>query len=166
MLGKIEGRRRRGDWRWCGWMASLTQWTWRWWRTGKPGVLQFTESQRIRHNLATEQRQQISQDETNSLVKVLKKNQSCIFAQKLVMISVCSLGSYVGTPKTAIWSLSCGVSALPGTFPTGTPHGCDSGLPIILFSSGCWSTQFGDVCAVPLLYCFYFPFLFMTAYWN
>ena len=31
---------------WDGWMASLTQWTWvwassgRWWRTGKPGVLQ------------------------------------------------------------------------------------------------------------------------------
>ena len=36
---------------WDGWMASLTQWTWvwassgRWWRTGKPGVLQawFTD---------------------------------------------------------------------------------------------------------------------------
>ena len=33
---------------WDGWMASLTQWTWvwadfrRWWRTGKPGVLQST----------------------------------------------------------------------------------------------------------------------------
>ena len=41
MLGKIEGRRR-----WDGWIASPTQWTWvwassgRWWRTGKPGVLQ------------------------------------------------------------------------------------------------------------------------------
>ena len=29
MLGKIEGRRRRGDDRgWDGWMATLTQWTW------------------------------------------------------------------------------------------------------------------------------------------
>ena len=34
------------DQRWDGWMASPTQWTWvwansgRWWRTGKPGVLQ------------------------------------------------------------------------------------------------------------------------------
>ena len=34
------------DRRWDGWMASLTQWMWvwansgRWWRTGKPGVLQ------------------------------------------------------------------------------------------------------------------------------
>ena len=33
---------------WDGWMASLTQWTWvwassgRWWRTGKPSVLQST----------------------------------------------------------------------------------------------------------------------------
>ena len=49
---------------WDGWMASLTQWTWvwtnsrRWWRTGKPGVLQFIGSQRVRHNLATEQQQQ------------------------------------------------------------------------------------------------------------
>ena len=46
MLGKIEGRRRRGWQRQDGWMPSLTQWTWagasyrRWWRTEKPGVLQ------------------------------------------------------------------------------------------------------------------------------
>ena len=36
---------------WDGWMASLTQWTWvwassgRWWRIGKPGMLQSMESQ-------------------------------------------------------------------------------------------------------------------------
>ena len=46
MLGKIEGRRRRGNRRWDDWMASPTQCTWvwansgRWWRTGKPGMLQ------------------------------------------------------------------------------------------------------------------------------
>ena len=28
MQGKIEGGRRRDDWGWGGWMASLTQWTW------------------------------------------------------------------------------------------------------------------------------------------
>ena len=28
MLGKIEGRRRRGDRGWDGWMASPTQWAW------------------------------------------------------------------------------------------------------------------------------------------
>ena len=30
MLGKIESRRRRGQQRMNGWMASLTQWTWVW----------------------------------------------------------------------------------------------------------------------------------------
>ena len=60
MLGKTEGRRRRSDRGWNGWMASLTQWTWVWvnsgsWQwTGRPGVLQFRGSQRVRHNWATE----------------------------------------------------------------------------------------------------------------
>ena len=42
MLGKIEGRRKRNDRGWDGWMASLTQWTWVWvdsrcwWWTGRP----------------------------------------------------------------------------------------------------------------------------------
>ena len=30
MLGKIEGKRKEGDRRWDGWMASLIQWTWVW----------------------------------------------------------------------------------------------------------------------------------------
>ena len=44
-----------------GWMASLNQWTWVWansgreGRTGKPGLLQSTGSQRVRQDLATEQ---------------------------------------------------------------------------------------------------------------
>ena len=46
-------------------MASRTQQTWvwasagRWWRTGKPGVLQSMGLQRVRHNWATEQQQHI-----------------------------------------------------------------------------------------------------------
>ena len=49
---------------WDGWMASLTQWTWAWansrrqWGTGKPGVLQSLGSQRVGHDLETEQQQQ------------------------------------------------------------------------------------------------------------
>ena len=41
-------------------MASPTQWTWvwldsgSWWCTGRPGVLQFMGSQRVRHDWATE----------------------------------------------------------------------------------------------------------------
>ena len=46
------------------WMASPTQLTWVWatsrreWRTGKPGMLQLTGLQRVRHNLVTQQQQQ------------------------------------------------------------------------------------------------------------
>ena len=45
---------------WDGWMASPTQWTWVWvdsgscWWTGRPGVLTFIGSQRVRHDWATE----------------------------------------------------------------------------------------------------------------
>ena len=62
-LGKIEGRRRRGDRGWDNCMASLTQWTWVWanswreWRTEKPGVLRSVGWKRVRHNLVTEQQQ-------------------------------------------------------------------------------------------------------------
>ena len=48
---------------WDGWMASPTQWTWvwvscrRWWRIGKPGVLQPMGSQRVGHSWRTEQKQ-------------------------------------------------------------------------------------------------------------
>ena len=60
MLGKIEGRRRRGQQRMRCWMASLTQWTrvWvnseSWWWTGRPGVLRFMGSQTVGHDWATE----------------------------------------------------------------------------------------------------------------
>ena len=47
------------DREWDGCMASPNQWTWvwassrRWWRTGKPGVLQYIGSQRAGHNRTT-----------------------------------------------------------------------------------------------------------------
>ena len=50
---------------WDGWMASPTWRTWvwasseKWWWTGKPGVLQSMGSQRVRHDWATEQQQQL-----------------------------------------------------------------------------------------------------------
>ena len=60
MLGKIEGRRRRG-WQRMGWLDGITDSMdvslsklWRWWWTGKPGVLQSTGSQRAGHHWVTE----------------------------------------------------------------------------------------------------------------
>ena len=44
----------------CGWMTSPTRQTWvwvssrSWWWTGKPGVLQSTELQRVEHDWGTE----------------------------------------------------------------------------------------------------------------
>ena len=52
---------------WNGWMASLTQWAWvwvnsgSWWWTGRPGVLQSMGSQRVRHDLLTEQQMKNNQ---------------------------------------------------------------------------------------------------------
>ena len=45
---------------WDGWMASLTQWTWvwassgSWWWTGRPGMLRFMGSRKVKHYRATE----------------------------------------------------------------------------------------------------------------
>ena len=53
MLGKVEGRWEEGDRGWNGWVASPMQWTWvsvvprRWWRAGRPGMLQSTRSPRV-----------------------------------------------------------------------------------------------------------------------
>ena len=60
ILGKIEGRKRRGNRGWDAWMASPIQWTWlwvntgTWWWTGRPGVLQSMGSQRVGHDWVTE----------------------------------------------------------------------------------------------------------------
>ena len=64
MLGNGKNRRQGGEEDnrgWDGGMASLTQWTLLWaisrryWKTGKPGMLQFMGLQRNGHNLETEQ---------------------------------------------------------------------------------------------------------------
>ena len=45
---------------WDGWMASPTRWTWVWvnsgscWWTGRPSVLRFMGSQRVKHDWVTE----------------------------------------------------------------------------------------------------------------
>ena len=60
MLGKIEGRRRRGWQRMKGLDGIPTWWTWvwagsrSWWWTGKLGVLRSMVSQKVAHDWATE----------------------------------------------------------------------------------------------------------------
>ena len=58
--GGIGGRRKRGRQRTIWLMASPTRWTWvwvnsgSWWWTGKPGMLRFMGSQRVRHDWVIE----------------------------------------------------------------------------------------------------------------
>ena len=57
---RLKARGEGDDRGWDGWMVSLTQWTWvwansgSWWWTGKPGVMQSMESQRVGHDWVTE----------------------------------------------------------------------------------------------------------------
>ena len=60
MLGKIEGRRRRGQqrMRWLDGITNSVEWVWVnsrscWW-TGRPGVLQSMGSQRVGHDWAAQ----------------------------------------------------------------------------------------------------------------
>ena len=63
-LGQIESKWKRGQQRMRKLVSTPTLWTGilansgRQWRTGEPGRLQPTGSQRVGHNLATEQKQQ------------------------------------------------------------------------------------------------------------
>ena len=57
-VGRDWGRKEKGTTGWDGWVVSPTRWTWvwvnsgRWWWTGRPGVLWFMGSQRVRHDWA------------------------------------------------------------------------------------------------------------------
>ena len=56
MLGKIEVGGEGEERGWDGWMTAPTQWAWvwvnsnSWWWTGRPGLLQSIESQRVGHD--------------------------------------------------------------------------------------------------------------------
>ena len=120
MLGKIEGRRRRGRQRMSGWMASQTWWTWVWvksrrqWRTEKPGVLLSTGSQRGRLN-------------NNSVARESNINLFCFWRPEMGGVKVwarCfSSGAGVCSPASGnFWRLlallACGHTApvlLPGS---------------------------------------------------
>ena len=57
---RLKAGKEGDDRGWDGWMASPTQWTWVWvksgsWRwTGRPGMLQSMRLQRVRYDWATE----------------------------------------------------------------------------------------------------------------
>ena len=94
VLGKIEGRSRRGNRGRDGWMASPTQWTrvsansGRWWRIEKPGMLQSMGSQRVGQNWVTEQKSS-AEELKDCYLCLLRGNQdllqSCSFVSRLLL---------------------------------------------------------------------------------
>ena len=80
--GKDWRQEEKGMTGWECWMASPTRWTWvqassrRWWRTGKPGMLQSMRLQKAGHDWVTEQQQlvgssTISKMELNKLISLV-----------------------------------------------------------------------------------------------
>ena len=69
---------------WDGWMASPTQCTWvwvnsgSWWWTGRPGVLHFMGSQRVRHDWVTEL-PTYHLRQSNSMEQVIEAGKLCIY---------------------------------------------------------------------------------------
>ena len=64
---RLKAGREGVDRGWEGWMASATRWTWvsassrSWWWTGKPGMLHYMGSQRVRHDWVTERTEPVVQ---------------------------------------------------------------------------------------------------------
>ena len=95
--GKDWKREEKGTTGWDGWMASLTQWTWvwvksgsLWWRAGC-GVLQSMESQRIRHGWASELFAFIKSLLNSSSLSAIKSGINCI--SEVIDLSSCNLDS-------------------------------------------------------------------------
>ena len=149
MLGKTKCRRKRGNRRWDGWMASLIQWTWvwansgRWRRTGRPGMLQPMGSQIVGHDWVTEQQKPPPAPQCEALL--LPHPSTCLSA------SICTVSSaglyksgslFTDTSLLQATSLSPVVTAksslhlvchqhTPTTFHSATrPPSCSQLLPL------------------------------------
>ena len=94
-----------------GWMASLTQWTriWassgRWWRTGKPDVLQSMGSQTGGHGWVSEQQQQPNSALNFYTLKYIKKPPIPLHSLCYQPIQVSIISSQYSHKHLLNWSL-------------------------------------------------------------
>ena len=93
-----------GDRGWDGWMALSTQWTWvwvdsgSWWWTGRPGMLRFMGSQRVRHDSDwTELRQEVGKQRLTALsYHSVLSPQSCYGPLVIIAFLRCWLREWEG----------------------------------------------------------------------
>ena len=104
--GGEGGSRGRDDW-----MASSTQWTWvwarsgSWWWTGKPGVLQSMGLQRVPQDWATQQ-QQGGGRLSNSIIRMMMEswgNASLCYLGSLAGVLVCLFHFGLTFILTLVW---------------------------------------------------------------
>ena len=112
MLGRIKVRRRSG-WQRIRWLDemrwSLTWWIWvwanfgKWWRTGKPGMLQSMGSQTVRHDRATEQLWQSETEESSAMIPNFSQYDFFFNFKDLHVIVVISQFSSVAQSCPTLW---------------------------------------------------------------
>ena len=105
MLGGIGGGGEGDDRGWDGWMASPTRWTWVWvnsgslWWTGRPGVLRFMGSQRVRHDWETEL----------TIMLKWKREGHNVLSEETCFLSAVAIGA----PRGSHWCLNPSPHRLP-----------------------------------------------------
>ena len=114
-----------GDRRWDGWMASQIQWMWIWgnsgryWRTGKPSVLQLMRSKIVWRNLATEQEPQKSCVIFVVVVSVTHFNKTWITLDPVLYTVLSIISIWVPFPglfALLSWTFQSGLPPSPRTF--------------------------------------------------
>ena len=93
---------------WDGWMASPTQWKWvwvdsgSWWWTGRPSVLRFMRSQRVRHEWVTELNWRAPTTSTGSINKSSNSSPLSWWCHPTISSSVIPFSSCLQSFK-ALW---------------------------------------------------------------
>ena len=111
LIWKGLGAGGEGDDRgWDGWMASPTRWTWvwvnsrSWWWTGRPGVLWFMGSQRVRRDWATELNWTYSHCTRRGrpLLEEPEKRQKALDSGPLLQMGATSSSPILGSKQTPL----------------------------------------------------------------
>ena len=142
---------------WDGWIASLTWWTWvwvdsrSWWWTGRPGVLQFMGSQRVRHDWETE----LNWTELIAPIREADAlHQTSLITAEFPLVSRdCSSGSFQRKSTVLGWLVDASLSLAYSYWPVDlilmkrkvvslVYIFCQSSFPLLYF----WDPQFRKEC--------------------